>query len=278
MVEFRVNLIKSTVEEIEKELDNNGIKYEKASFANWAFYVDTKLDVIQDLKCYKQGKIYVQSFSSMIPPIVLDPKENENILDMCAAPGGKTTEIASLTNNKALITACELNKIRLERLNYNINLQGAKVNVINQDSRKLSDYFKFDKILLDAPCTGSGTLELSKYDSLPQGRVYDRDVLYLRKKHSSSYISKLNRTQKDLVKKAINMLNSGGVLVYSTCSLLPEENDFVVDYALSTNKVKLEKIEINNLPIMETENFEESITIRPTKYYEGFYVAKLIKI
>ena len=97
----------------------------------------------------------------MLPPIILNPKENEDILDMTAAPGGKTTQIASLTNNKANITACEMNNIRIEKLKYNIEKQGAtSVSILKEDSRRLNNYFAFDKILLDAPCTGSGTIEL----------------------------------------------------------------------------------------------------------------------
>ena len=97
----------------------------------------------------------------MIPPIVLSPKEDENILDMAAAPGGKTTQIASISENKAMITACEKNKIRAERLKYNLQKQGVTcANVMIEDARKLSDFFSFDKILLDAPCSGSGTTNI----------------------------------------------------------------------------------------------------------------------
>ena len=97
----------------------------------------------------------------MLPPIILEPKEGENILDMAAAPGGKTTQMAALTNNKAFITAVEKNKIRAERLKYNLQKQGVGcVNVMLEDARKLSDFFSFDKILLDAPCSGSGTMSI----------------------------------------------------------------------------------------------------------------------
>ena len=90
----------------------------------------------------------------MLPPIVLNPKENYDILDMAAAPGGKTTQIAALTQNNAHITACEMNQIRLERLKYNVEKQGASsVYVMKQDARRIDDFFSFDQILLDAPCS-----------------------------------------------------------------------------------------------------------------------------
>ena len=98
----------------------------------------------------------------MLPAIILQPKEKMDILDMTAAPGGKTTQMAALTNNKAHITACEMNKIRFERMKYNLEKQGATcVFAMNQDSRRIDDFFSFDQILLDAPCSGSGTLNLN---------------------------------------------------------------------------------------------------------------------
>ena len=98
-------------------------------------------DKLKNLEIYKNGEIYLQSLSSMLPPIILEPKENENILDMAAAPGGKTTQIAAISRNNAMITACEKNKIRLERLKYNIEKQGARVNVIAQDARELQKMY-----------------------------------------------------------------------------------------------------------------------------------------
>ena len=99
----------------------------------------------------------------MIPAIILAPKEDENILDMCASPGGKTTQMACLSANNAFITACERNKIRAEKLKYNLQKQKAnRVNLMIEDSRNLNDLFKFDKILLDAPCSGSGTENVLK--------------------------------------------------------------------------------------------------------------------
>ena len=97
----------------------------------------------------------------MLPVIVLEPEEQTDILDMTAAPGGKTTQIAAMTNNKANITACEMNVVRAEKLKYNIEKQGAScVYIMRTDARYIDDFFSFDKILLDAPCSGSGTLNI----------------------------------------------------------------------------------------------------------------------
>ena len=165
-VTLRVNTLKTTVNSIEQALKKENIDFEKVSWNEDALIlpnnnehkaqefsnIDEKR--IQDLEIYKNGEIYLQSLSSMMPVIALEPKAKENILDMAAAPGGKTTQIAAITQNEAFITACEKNKIRAERLKYNIEKQGTKsINVLIEDARNLSNYFSFDKILLDAPCS-----------------------------------------------------------------------------------------------------------------------------
>ena len=167
---LRINTIKSNIEEIKKELEKEKIEYETIEWSKEALIIKNADEkTIQEMEIYKNGKIYLQSLSSMLPPIILEPKEGTDILDMAAAPGGKTTQIAALTNNKAHITACEKNKIRAERLKYNVDKQGATcVFIMPKDSRFIDDFFSFDQILLDAPCSGSGTISifdknLSKY-------------------------------------------------------------------------------------------------------------------
>ena len=158
-VTLRVNTIKSSLEKVKNELEKNNIEYEFLEWNKDALIIkNVREDEIRKLGIYENGEIYLQSLSSMIPAVVLEPKEKENILDMTAAPGGKTTQIAAIAENKVFITACEKNKIRYDRLKYNVEKQGVKnINIMQEDSRKLSDYFSFDKILLDAPCSGSGT-------------------------------------------------------------------------------------------------------------------------
>lgn len=154
-VTFRVNTLKTTVETVEKELEEKKIKWENVSWSKEAFLLkEVNEREIEELEMYQKGEIYLQSLSSMLPSIILNPKQDYDILDMAAAPGGKTTQMAALTQNKAHITACEMNPIRLERLKYNIEKQGASsVYVMPIDSRKMDDFFSFDQILLDAPCS-----------------------------------------------------------------------------------------------------------------------------
>ncbi len=161
-VTLRINTLKTNVEHIKKVLTMSQITYKEVNFSKEALILENiRENSIQELDIYKNGEIYMQSLSSMLPPIILNPKLKADILDMAAAPGGKTTQIAALSNNLANITACELNKIRIERLKYNIQKQGAtNVYVMEKDARLLDDFFCFDQILLDAPCSGSGTLSI----------------------------------------------------------------------------------------------------------------------
>lgn len=266
IVSLRVNTIKSNVQDICSELLKNSIEFEKISFYNEAVVIkNANEEIIKELDIYKNGSIYLQSLSSMLPPIILNPKENEDILDMTAAPGGKTTQIAALTNNKAHITACEMNNIRIEKLKYNVDKQGATcVSILKEDSRKLNDYFAFDKILLDAPCTGSGTIELTNE------KTYNG--------FTEKLLNKTTQSQLTLLKKALKILKPGHEMVYSTCSILQEENEDIINKVIKEENAKVIPIEIQgDIPQLPCK-IKGALCVAPTKYYEGFFVVKLKKI
>ena len=261
-VTLRVNKIKTTVEDIKQQLENNNIKYKEVDWYKEALIIENvREDEIRKMQMYQNGEIYLQSLSSMLPPIVLEPKSGENILDMAAAPGGKTTQIATMTENKAFITACEKNKIRAERLKYNLQKQGATcVNIMTEDARQLSDYFSFDKILLDAPCSGSGT-----------ENVFDD-------RFSKELIQRSCKTQETLLKKAINILKPGGEMIYSTCSILKQENEEILNKVLRKGKIEIVPIKLDReIPTLPAK-VEGTICVLPTELYEGFFVAKIKKI
>jgi NOL1/NOP2/sun family putative RNA methylase len=264
---FRVNNIKSNILEIEKILRELKIEYEKVEWSKEAFILkNTSEKEIRNLEIYDKGKIYLQSLSSMLPPIVLQPKEGEDILDMAAAPGGKTTQIASMTNNRANITACEMNKVRAERLKYNIEKQSANVYVMLQDARLIDDFFSFDQILLDAPCSGSGTINLQDNK--------------LKETFTTKLIQKSINSQIALLKKAINILKPGKEMIYSTCSILSCENEDVIQKVLKEKKAEIVPIEfegINQLPLLPTK-IKGTLCVCPNLYYEGFFIAKIRKI
>lgn len=267
-VTFRVNTLKTNVEEIEKQLFKLGIKFEKTVWSKEAFIIKNVTEnEIRNLSIYENGEIYLQSLSSMLPVIVLEPQEGENILDMTAAPGGKTTQISAITNNKSYITACEMNSIRAERLKYSIQKQGA-MNVFTMvtDARKLDDMFSFDRILLDAPCSGSGT-------------IYEGDT-NLEKIFTTKLITKSTMAQYVLLKKAIRLLKQGKEMVYSTCSILSDENEQIVNRVLKEENIEIVPIDfkgMEQIPILPTK-IKGTLCVCPNEFFEGFFVAKIRKM
>lgn len=264
---LRINTIKSNIEEIKKELEKEKIEYETIKWSKEALIIKNAYEkTIQEMEIYENGKIYLQSLSSMLPPIILEPKEGTDILDMAAAPGGKTTQIAALTNNKAHITACEKNKIRAERLKYNVDKQGATcVFIMPKDSRFIDDFFSFDQILLDAPCSGSGTLDYNDAN--------------IEKYFTEQLVERSSRTQKTLLAKAIKLLKPEHEMVYSTCSILSCENEDVVASVIKNGNIEIVPIKFNGmeeLPILPTK-VPGTLCVKPTDLYEGFFVAKIRK-
>ncbi len=260
-VTLRVNNLKTSLEKAKEKLDEAQIEYETISWYEKALIIkNVREEEIRKLEIYENGEIYLQSLSSMLPPIILEPKAGENILDMAAAPGGKTTEIAALTENKAYITACEKNKIRAERLKFNLQKQGVKsANIMVEDARKLSDYFSFDKILLDAPCSGSGT-----------ENIFDKNF-------SKELVERSVKFQEELLRKALKILKPGGEMVYSTCSILKQENEKVLERVLSKENAQIEPITVQDIEVLPSK-IAETITVCPTENYEGFFVAKIKKL
>ena len=263
---FRVNSLKSNTDEIEKILKKENIDYEKVAwYENAYILIDTEINKIRKLDIYNQGKVYMQSLSSMLPPIILEPKAGSDILDMTAAPGGKTTEIATLTNNKCNLTACEKDKIRAERLKFNIQSQGANAYIMNTDATKIDDFFSFDQILLDAPCSGSGVLCFNEN---------------LNEKFTKKLIDKSVDLQTKLLKKALRILKKGHEMVYSTCSILDIENEKIIDKVIKDKKAEIVPIQfygMEQIPQLPTK-IKGTMCVCPNKFYEGFFIAKLRKI
>ena len=268
IVSIRVNTLKSDINRILDELSKEGIEYEKVPWYKDAVVIkNVKENLIQSLEIYKNGEIYLQSLSSMLPPLILDPKPNTDILDMCSAPGGKTTQMAALSENEAHITACEINHIRTERLRYNIEKQGANcIYIMQKDSRYIDNFFSFDKILLVAPCSGSGTINTNN------PKLSDIFTTKLIKKSISSQLA--------LLKKAINILKPGGEIVYSTCSILACENEDIINKALLGSNTEIIPIDFNGkeyLPLLPVK-IPGTLCVCPDEFFEGFFIAKIRKI
>lgn len=259
-VTLRVNRLKLSTDDFSKTLTQRRISFERIAYNEDAFLLhNVREDVVMEMPEYAVGALYLQSLSSMLPPLFLAPQVGENVLDMTAAPGGKTTQLYALSHGRALITACERDAGRFERLRYNLEKQGAtRVNALKTDALQLNDFLRFDKILLDAPCTGTGTIGEGS-----------------RVRFSEEYLVKCVKLQKKLIEKALRLLKTGGTLIYSTCSILPEENEEVVRHAekLGGKVVPVTApAGVTRLPAMDG-----TICVCPNERYEGFFLAKLTK-
>jgi len=268
---FRVNLLKTDVKTVIERLKND-FEIEPIPWCPEGFFVSS--DEVTNTPEFSLGLIFMQEASSMIPPIVLDVKENMDVLDMAAAPGSKTTQIAAYMKNTGCIIANDVKFTRINILISNIQKFGAiNVKVTMKDGR----YFKrfenrFDRVLLDAPCSNVGMIR--------------KNYKYL-KLWRQKEVESLSRLQKELILAGYRALKPGGVLVYSTCTLDPEENEEVIDYLLSSTDAKLERI---RLPLRSHEPFTEfngkkyndevkkCLRIHPQDNdTEGFFVAKVVK-
>ncbi len=273
---IRVNTLKISVEKLKRRLEKDWI-LEQIPWCKEGFWIQHKNERrdIGNLIEHQLGYIYVQEAASMIPAIVLDPKPEEIVLDMAAAPGSKTTHIASLMKNQGIIIANDYKHERLVMLGMNLQRCGVTNTIITlMDARKMRNInILFDKILLDAPCSATGAIRKS-YKALemwnPKG------------------IIALSRLQKQMISVAIELLKPNGILVYSTCSLEPEENEEVIDFALNHYNLKVEEIDLNikrAQPVLEFNNkrynpeIKKCLRIYPQDNdTEGFFVAKLRKI
>ncbi len=181
------------------------------------------------------GYYYVQEVCSMMSVIALDPKPGERVFDVCASPGSKTTQIASMMQNSGTLIANDVKLDRIRILAANLERCGVMNCVVTRNDgvglciRLAENNFKFDKILLDAPCSGEGTLRSSAKTFL----MWNPKV-----------IKKISREQKKLIANAIKCLRVGGSIVYSTCTHAPEENEEIVDFALKNFPVRLEKVHL----------------------------------
>ncbi|MDE6410917.1 MAG: RsmB/NOP family class I SAM-dependent RNA methyltransferase, partial [Clostridia bacterium] len=255
-VTFRVNLLKATKEEIEAECAALGITLQSTPVPNAYFVENLREREIAQTPLYQSGKIYLQSLSSMLPPYLLAPERGENILDMTAAPGGKTSLLSVLSGGEAFLTACEKDKIRAERLKYNIAKLGVpRTSVLVQDALLLNEFYRFDKILLDAPCSGSGTLT-------PDGE----------NKISEKLVENSVKLQEKLLRKALKLLKKGSVMVYSTCSVLKEENEGILEKVLKEGDFELLPPELP-FSVPHLESMKNTLLVPPDGAFEGFFCA-----
>lgn len=255
---IRVNRIKTTPSELKLKLDERNIEYSETEIEE--FINLKKVKNIENLDLFKEGYFTIQDLSAGLTAISLNPKPNEYVLDACSAPGGKTTHIAELMQNKGKIEAWDIHEHRVKLVQKNAKRLGIDIIKTDvQDAMKFNEKYveKFDKILLDVPCLGIGVIKRKP------------DIKWQRKQED---IEKITNIQKNILQNCSKYLKPNGILVYSTCSILKDENMKIIEEFLNKNR-EFEKTNI----IINQKEINGKITIMPNEEQDGFFICKLQK-
>lgn len=277
---FRANSLKISADKLAEQLRGDGFEISQVEWYPNAFILKNKsLLELTEHPLYESGHFYIQNLSSMIPPLVLDPQPNESILDLTSAPGSKTTQMSAMMDNTGMILANDISTVRSYKLKANLIKQG--VNNTKQwkiPGEKLWSQFpeQFDRTLADVPCSMEGRIRLDRPKTFANW--------------SEKRIKQLGIRQKSLLRSAVSATKPGGVIVYSTCTLAPEENELVVDWLLKKipEIIKLEEISVPKLQLApgitewQGQKFDPDLKltarIYPSDQQEGFYIAKFKKM
>ncbi|MEM1976729.1 MAG: RsmB/NOP family class I SAM-dependent RNA methyltransferase [Nitrososphaerota archaeon] len=273
---FRINTLKASEEKILERLRSRGYAVEPIPWARHGYVASGSEDLGKSLE-HMLGLIYIQGPVSMAPVEVLDPRPGEIILDLCAAPGSKSTQIAQLLRGEGVLVANDVSFERVKALSSNLQRFGVLNCVITlADGRKYSSFARelFDKVLVDAPCSSLGIVSKS---------------WGIARSWSIGIVKRLSELQRKLILAAFDCLKPGGILVYSTCTLTIEENELVVNWLLeSRENARVEEIKLNGLRyrpgITEydgmrlDDGLSKAIRIMPyDNWAEGFYIARIVK-
>lgn len=276
---LRLNPLQGDTPATLAELRGSGWQGETYPWLADGYTIDTPIEDIRDSKAVHEGRVFIQNAASWLPVLALDARPDDVVLDVCAAPGGKTSHIAAVTNNQAHIWANDNSRARLAKLQANMRRLGVTVEQYTLYdatalTRKLEDQ-QFDRILLDAPCSGEGLMH------------YDRDADFAT--WSVAHVKRLQQLQKRVLTQAWQLLKPGGTLVYSTCTMAPEENEAVIDYLLRSHQdVKIVPLELqlpNRVPTVKEWNgktfapaTQGCMRLKPSGNIEAFFVCKLQKV
>ena len=276
---FRINTLKGAMEPAREQLAAAGFQTQRIAWYRDALTLRSgRLRDLQETELYRTGALYVQSLPSMLPPLILDPKPGETILDLTAAPGSKTTQIACLMQGQGRLVANDNKKIRFFKLRANCAMQGAS---FVETTLRYGEAFgrewpnTFDRVLADVPCSAEGRFDVNE----PKSIGYWKPMK----------VREMARKQKRLLWSAIQTLKIGGTLVYSTCTFAPEENELVINWALQKfgKAIRVEPITLDlsnvssGLAAWDKVTFDPSVKlvrrILPGPEMEGFFLAKLSK-
>ena len=266
-ISIRVNRLKIKKEELKERLERKGIEVEEGILED--FLIVRKAKNIENMDEFKEGLFTVQDEAAGLTALILNPKKGEKILDACSSPGGKTTYIAEIVENNAQIEAWDIHEHRTKLVEQTAKRLGDSIIKVKvQDATNYNEnYFeKFDKILLDVPCLGLGVLKRKP------------DIKWQRKPED---MTEITRVQYEILKNCSNYLKRGGKIVYSTCSILKEENQNVVMKFLEENSsFELQEIV---LPKKQNNYFKKFIIdkdflqVYQNEETDGFFICKMRK-
>lgn len=256
---IRINTLKIRVGDFKQSLRKDLIQFQELNWCKYALILMTDKSAFFDSSYVRDGYCYVQNLSSLIPGIILDPKPGELVLDLCAAPGGKTSHLGQLMENQGSILANDVSRTRLYKLEDLMNRYGVSNVSIKQskgedlwwkNNNRYKDYF--DKILVDAPCSMNQELK---------GKV----------------VKSLARRQQFLLRSALTCLKPGGRLVYATCTSTMRENEDVIDWIIEKEtNVMVERLQLH--PHLQTfVTADNYIRIPGNHEFDPFFTVSLVK-
>lgn len=263
-VSIRVNDIKADYDDVFEELEKMDYEIEEGVVCPEAISIKGGRS-IENNPLFKEGKITVQDESAMVIAPLLELEEGMKVIDLCSAPGGKTTHIAEILNNTGEVLAFDIHETKLGLINENcerLGISNVKINL--NDATKLNPELiaSSDRILIDVPCSGIGIIRKKPEIKWNKKRSDLRNII---------------PTQRDIMENAWQYLKSGGIMIYSTCTLNKEENEENIEWFLNTHKdCKIKKIFIGKQDNL-VYNRDGSLTIMPNENMDGFFVAKLEK-
>jgi 16S rRNA (cytosine1407-C5)-methyltransferase len=282
-VTIRLNTLQNPPQETLNSLQEQGFEFTQATFSDLAFKLENKsYKELTQTKEYKQGSIYLQSFASQLPVLALDPQPGQIALDLTAAPGSKTSQIAAITNQTGQLHANDVNTIRIQKLKHNLQKLGLNqanyLHIHNKHGGDLCQEFPknhFDRILLDAPCSGEARFD----NQNPKSYHYWQN-------HRSP---EFHERQLKLLLAAWPNLKPGGTLVYSTCTFDIQENELVIHKLIQKFPDQVEVLPIKLEGVQQIPSFlnfqnqpldpkiKNTFRIQPTQDIESFFIAKLQK-
>jgi NOL1/NOP2/sun family putative RNA methylase len=269
---FRVNTLIANDDEVAKRLVAKNIKLERVPFVKHGFFIRKASFSLGATPEYLRGLFYLQDAAAQVPAEVLRPQPSDLVLDCCASPGGKTTQMAAMMDNRGVIISFEKNNNRIASLRANLERCGVNnVIVYNDDASEATKLgMQFDKVLLDAPCAGNFASDKEWFQ-----------------KRTLEDVKRNNEVQRLLLQAATKALKPGGVMVYSTCSLEPEEDEMMMDWAIKNLPLVCIDTGLSSSvgspgltqPFGKQLDRQIALTRRfwPDGNHEGFFVAKLVK-